>query len=46
LTYDETKAIKELRAYLLSKSKEIFPIAKLGLVETALGKLQSFGVKV
>ena len=46
LTYDETKAITELRAYLRSTSKGIFPIAKLGLVETALDKLKRFGVKV
>jgi len=46
LTYDETKAIKELRMYLKAKSKEIFPIIKLGFVEAALGKLKSFGVKV
>ncbi len=46
LSYDEAKAIKELRTYLKSKSKEIFPVLKLKLVETALGKLKRLGVNV
>jgi hypothetical protein len=46
LSYNEVKAIKELRAYLKTKSKEIFPISKLTLVESAIAKLRSFGVKL
>jgi len=46
LTYNETKAIKELRTYLQSKSKEIFPFATLTLVEDAIRKLKSYGVKI
>lgn len=46
LTYNEVKAIRELRAYLKTKSKEIFPISKLTLVESAIAKLRSFGVKL
>lgn len=46
LSYNEVKAIKELRAYLKTKSKEIFPIARLTLVESAIAKLRSFGVKL
>lgn len=46
LTYNETKALHELRAYLKAKSKEIFPVNKLMVVEGAINKLKSFGVKV
>lgn len=46
LSYNEVKAIKELRDYLKTKSKEIFSITKLTLVESAITKLRSFGVKV
>lgn len=46
LSYNEVKAIKELRVYLKTKSKEIFPISKLTLVESAIAKLRSFGVKL
>ncbi len=46
LTYNETKAIRALRTYLKAKSKEIFPIGQLTLVESALGKLKSLGVKI
>jgi len=46
LSYNEIKAIRELRAYLKTKSKEIFPIASLTLVEGAIRKLKSFGVKL
>lgn len=46
LTYRETQAIKEVRLYLKSKSKEIFPVNKLMVVEGAVNKLKSFGVKI
>ncbi len=46
LTYNETKAIQELRAYLKAKSKEIFPVNRLTVVEGAVNKLKSFGVKI
>jgi hypothetical protein len=46
LSYNEVKAIRELRSYLKSKSKEIFLITSLTLVEVAIGKLKSFGVKI
>ncbi|MBK7483911.1 MAG: hypothetical protein IPI72_14460 [Flavobacteriales bacterium] len=46
LSYNEVKAIRELRTYLKTKSKEILPLATLTLVETALGKLKGFGLTV
>lgn len=46
LNYNEAKAIKELRIYLKTNSKEIFPITKLTLVEDSIRKLKSFGVKI
>lgn len=46
LTYDEIKAIRELRSYLKAKSKEIYPIAKLTLVDDAIRKVKSLGVKI
>jgi|SRR5690606_37987663 len=45
LSYNEIKAIRELRSYLKTKGKELFPIASLTLVERAIGKLKSLGVK-
>jgi hypothetical protein len=46
LIYNEIKAIKDLRIYLKAKSKEIFPISKLTLVEGAITKLRRYGVKL
>jgi hypothetical protein len=46
LNYNETKAIRELRLYLKTKSKEIFPVDKLALVEDAIRKVKSLGVKI
>jgi len=46
LSYNEVKAIRELRTYLKTKSKEILPLATLTQVETALGKLKGFGLTV
>lgn len=45
LSYNEVKAIKELRAYLRVKSNKIFPLASIELVVAALGKLKSLGIK-
>lgn len=46
LSYNEIKAIRELRSFFKEKSKEIFPVNKLTIVEGAVNKLKNFGVKL